>query len=69
LGQTYLTKKVSAQDLHPDKRLRLRANIPQQEDCWFCYEPERTGIYEDVAQALLPLLDSIAEKYWITQKL
>jgi hypothetical protein len=67
-GEYIPPKKITAHDLHPDKRLRLRANIPQQQDCWFCYEPERKGIFEDVAQSLLPLLRSIAEKYWATQK-
>jgi hypothetical protein len=67
-GKQIPPKKVSAHDLHPDKRLRLKASTTQREDSWFYYEPECESVYENAAQALLPLLCSIAEPYWQMHK-
>ena len=52
--------KVSAWDLHPDRRFRLRPKDGASTDGWFRYE---SGDYETTARAVLPFLAQ-AEMWW-----
>jgi hypothetical protein len=60
-GEKVPPNKVTAHDLHPDNRLRLKDNDGQ----WFRYdvENESEDIYENVANEVLKHLQE-AEEYW-----
>jgi hypothetical protein len=60
-GEKVLPNKVTAHDLHPDNRLRLKGNDGQ----WFRYDVENISgdIYENVANEVLKHIHE-AEEYW-----
>jgi hypothetical protein len=66
-GEKIPAKKVSAQDLHPNKRLRLGSRTAGTTDYWFCYEPLRLEIYQEVTLKLLSLIRSEAVNFWQAQ--
>ena len=59
-GKTIRPQKVTAQDLHPNNRLRLGASGPGK-DNWFRYDDGSS--VGDVAQQLVPHLEQ-AEAWW-----
>ena len=65
-GEHVPPKKVRAHDIHPNQRPHLHSN---HSDRWFHYEPERPGIYAELASQLLPILRSHAESYWQTHQI
>jgi hypothetical protein len=59
-GKHVPAAKVTAWDLHPDKRLRLKSKAGAGTDAWFRFE---SGEYGEVAgQVLSRLMD--ADNYW-----
>ncbi|MBB2483587.1 DUF4304 domain-containing protein [Bacillus sp. APMAM] len=60
-GEKVLPNKVTAHDLIPDSRLRLKGNIGE----WFRYDVNNVfgDIYEKVANKALTQLNK-AEEYW-----
>lgn len=66
-GEKIPAKKVSAHDLHPNKRLRLGSLTTGKTDFWFSYEPFQPEIYQAVAQKLLSLIHSEAKTFWQAQ--
>jgi hypothetical protein len=65
-GEKIPPKKVSAHDLHPNKRIRLGTRTPGKVDHWFVYEPFRLGICQEIAESLRSLIQSEAETFWQT---
>jgi hypothetical protein len=62
-GEKIPAKKISAHDLHPNKRLRLGSRTAGTTDCWFSYDTFRPEIYQEVALKLLSLIRSEAENF------
>ncbi len=64
-GKKIDPKKVTAWDIHPDNRLRL-GSAGEEIDYWFRYdtEPLTSSRYTDIAEKIINLLDSQAEKWW-----
>jgi hypothetical protein len=66
-GERIPPKKISAHDLHPNKRLRLGSGNVGTTDSWFNYEPFRPEIYQDATVKLLSLIHSEAAIFWQAQ--
>ena len=66
-GEKIPANKVSAHDLHPNKRIRLGSRTTGKTDSWFSYEPFQPEIYQAVAANLLSLIRSEAEEFWKIQ--
>jgi hypothetical protein len=66
-GEKIPPNKVSAHDIHPDKRVRLGSRAAGKTDFWFYYEPFQPEIYQTVAVKLLSLIRSEAEDFWKAQ--
>ena len=56
--------QVTAHDLHPDLRLRIKASEGSSTDAWFRYDQGQT---QDCAQQVLAAL-SKAEQWWASAK-
>ena len=59
-GKHIPASKVTAWDIHPDDRLRIKPGEGSGTDSWFRYE---SGRYDEVASQVLAKLP-IAHEYW-----
>lgn len=59
-GKVISPEKVSAWDMHPDKRFRIQLSEAPGTDGWFRFEK---GKYEETARSVIPQLDR-AEAWW-----
>ncbi|MEW9571535.1 DUF4304 domain-containing protein [Rhodanobacter sp. Si-c] len=59
-GKAIPATKVTAHDLHPNLRLRIKAKEGSGTDCWFRYDQGQT---KDCAQSVLASLPK-AEQWW-----
>jgi hypothetical protein len=66
-GKQIPPKKISAHDLHPNKRLRLGAKAPCEDGQWFSFESNRASVYQEIVLKLLSLIRSDAENFWRVQ--
>lgn len=66
-GRHILADKVSALDMHPDERLRLKPSSGISTDDWFRYDKKPllspSSVYEKTARSVLPFLEE-AEQWW-----
>jgi hypothetical protein len=73
-GKKIPQNKITAHDLHPNERLRLRSKISKsdkEKDYWFRYDKWNLfgNIFDKLTKKVIRLIETQAEPYWNENKL